>query len=116
MSYGLRIRFEFRDDQDRYYAANLYQRDYTGIADIRELTGSPVVIEYGDDGAEDLPTMLGAMATVNFYADTQDNWSELYTSDRRKFRLDIRQDAAVSGQLVFTGWVMPQEFSERLAW
>ena len=116
MAYGLRIRFEFKDDQDRYYAANLFQRDFTGAADVRELTGTPVVIEYGDSSSDDLPTVLGSMATLNFYAETGDDWGELYTADRRMFRLDIRQDNATTGQLYWTGWLMTEEYSETLTW
>ena len=116
MAYGLRIRLEFRDDQDAYYAVNLSQRDYSGAADVRELTGTPAIIEYGDSSADEFPIVLGAMASINFYAEDGDNWGVLYTADRRKFRLDIRKDNAATGPVIFTGWLMPQEYSERLTW
>ena len=116
MAYGLRIRLEFKDDQDSYYAVNLSQRDYSGAADVRELTGTPAIIEYGDSSADEFPIVLGAMASINFYAEDGDNWGVLYTADRRKFRLDIRKDNAATGPVIFTGWLMPQEYSERLTW
>ncbi len=116
MVYGLRIRLEFKDDQDSYYAVNLLQRDYYDAADVRELTGQPAVIEYGDNSADEFPIVLGAMASINFYAEDGDNWGLLYTADRRRFKVEIRKDNAVSGPLVFTGWLMPQEYSERLTW
>jgi len=114
--YGLRIRLEFNDDLDSYYAINLLQRDYSGQADVRELTGTPAIIEIGDSGAEEFPIVMGAMATVNFYAEDGDDWGVLYTADRRRFQLEIRKDNAVTGPIIFTGWLMPQEYSERLTW
>lgn len=105
-----------RDWQDQYYAIDLLERDYAGTMLERELTGEALRIKLGDGGSEGLPLLVGSMAEWSFYAEASDDLSFLYTSDLRKYKVEIRKDDPVTGAMVWTGWLMVQELQQPMRW
>jgi len=114
MSYGLYILFHFKQLGDTDYYIGVLQRDYAGEFYERDLTGTPLTIAYGDGSADDYLQLIGAEATISFYADKSFEWRSLYTSDKRMYKVVVRKDNAENGAIVFQGWLSTQQYSEEI--
>jgi len=111
MSYNLRIRLEHHDFLGKLSQIDILERDYAGNADVRTLEGNePMVVNYGDKSGNELPTVYGSEAIMNFFAEYDFEFLSLYTSDSKKYRVDHKYD----GTLVWSGFISPENWSEPL--
>lgn len=117
MTHGLKLRHEFRRQADnRYYALNLYERDFIGDFAVRDLDGEGPILKYGDSSGDKLPTVIGSILEWTFYANEGDDFGWLYTSDARKYLVELVADSPTSGTVVWKGYLSTQDLTEPLVW
>lgn len=111
MSYNLRIRLEHHDFLGKLSQIDIKERDFAGTHDVRTLEGNePLVVNYGDKSSDELPTVYGSEAIMQFFAEYDFEFLSLYTSDSKKYRIDHTYD----GALAWTGFLSPENWSEPL--
>lgn len=110
-TYGLRLRLEHDDFTGALNRFDILERDYTGVADVRTLEGEePCRISWGDRSGDELPTIYGSEAVLNFFTDLDFEFLYLFTADSKKYRLDHYYNDS----LFWTGFLAPENWSEPL--
>lgn len=81
----------------------ILERDYTGEAEVKRLGASPVLrMDDGENGVR------GTSLELSVQADRDGELTTLYTTDNRRFRVDVFRD----GVKVWTGYVLPEQYAE----
>jgi hypothetical protein len=105
MAFGRRLYLTYQDDKDSACLAEIWQEGYGGAATEMTMGSIPVVIRYGGDGWKNL---IGSEATVSFFSSADLTW--LNTADGQ----DIKFVYYRAGVLNFTGFALPDQFSDSL--
>lgn len=104
MSY--KTRYTARWDSEKFghdYRVEILERDYTGEAEVKRLGASPVLrMDDGENGVR------GTSLELSVQADRDGELTTLYTTDNRRFRVDVFRD----GVKVWTGYVLPEQYAE----
>lgn len=104
MSY--KTRYTARWDSEKFghdYRVEILERDYTGEVEVKRLGASPVLrMDDGENGVR------GTSLELSVQADRDGELTTLYTTDNRRFRVDVFRD----GVKVWTGYVLPEQYAE----
>lgn len=99
---GLRFLLCFESDGGRVYEVRIYDRDYNGEALQRALGGAPVLkMEDGD-------AIRGTSLELRIEALGDGDLTVLYTTDNKRFRVELAQD----GKVCWQGYVLPELYGE----
>jgi hypothetical protein len=110
MSYGLRIRLEYKDINEVLTQINVYQQDYAGIADVR-FAHAAFQAEWGDSGsANNLPLIYGSSVTVFLDAEFDYEFQYMFSANSKKHRVEIVK----GGNLLGKWFVEPDSWNEPL--
>ena len=112
MAYEVKYRGEFTDYQDTDWKVEILEDGFSGSITTMVFTGEPVIVEWpstSDDLFEQ--NIRGSQATINVYAETSFQYSDLYTSDNLEYQVNIYYDST----LYWTGWVMANNWEEDYA-
>jgi len=109
MSYGLRLRIEYKDINEVLTRINICQDGYAGNADIR-FAHAGFKADWGDQGGQENPLVYGSSCTVYFDSEFDYEFLYLFSADGRKHRVDIEK----AGVLFWTGYIEPDSWNEPL--
>ena len=112
--YGKRLYINWAGFNDNLYRFDIYERDYAGTASERDGCPSCCVIDWGDGANEDFATIVGSKATVQFYSDTQGEFSAFYAADKRQFYGELIFLYNSNEYRVWRGWIVPEQRNEQL--
>lgn len=110
MAYGLRLRIQYYDYKNVYAQINIYQRDYGGTADVRDGQGMPFKLTAGKKSGNDLRPVYGSTASVAYIGEEGFEFSDLYTTDSRKHKVELKKD----GVIKWLGFIEPEQWGEPL--
>lgn len=111
MAYGLKYRIEYKDRNEVLTQINIYQRDYSGTADVR-YAHAAFKAEWGDQGSSDSlpPCAYGSSVTVYLDAEIDFEYLGLFSADSKKHLVEIKKDGVVFGKW----FVEPDTWNEPL--
>ena len=103
MAYAVKYYYEFKDVQNILFRVSLLQRDYVGST--IELTAGAV--PFTEDVETDSRYDEIAAKVFDLQVITQSGFSllDIYTSDSREFKFELRSDPLGTNTLWFTGWI-----------
>jgi len=103
MAYAVKYYYEFKDVQNVLFRVNLLQRDYVGSA--TELTAGavPFVEDVETEGRYD--EIAAKVFDLQVITQTGFSLLDIYTSDSREFKVEVRSDPAGTNTLWFAGWI-----------
>jgi hypothetical protein len=105
----LRLKIEYNDFFfDATTSIEVWQLDYAGDPVICDAQEDPLVIEWGDKGVQNFPTIYGSTATISFWADAELEMSDLFSTNVFANLVKIYKSAA----LFWTGFIVPDQYNE----
>ena len=106
MSYALRFYGEFKNYYNIDCRVEFYLRDFANPSTEIKLIG--VEDTYNGDDRDIFNPIFGREMAVTILSETDFQFIEFHSSDSRKYRMDYYED----DNLIFSGWVLPDLFSE----
>ena len=108
MAYGIKWYTEFKDHTELLCRVDIYQNGFTGSQTEVKCSSDPVSIIMNGDVNDPYKPIRKTQAKINLISETNNQFSELYTSDSREFKVVITRD----GDSVWSGWVSMENYSE----
>lgn len=108
MSYGLKYWNEFADYYDRTVRIEILGKDFTGSSTEVKTLATPLISNYPGDDNNLYNPIIGKQVTINLLSESNFQFIDLHNSDARAHRVDIYR----SSVLEFTGWIVPDLFTE----
>lgn len=107
MSYGLKYTGTLINQFGQTVEINILERDYTGSDQTVTIAGCDLTMN-GDDENIFIGKITTSI-TVGFLSETNFQFIDLFSADKRKFRMKVYIDAS----LYWQGWVVPDLFTEQ---
>lgn len=108
MAYGTKYRHTFCNRYDIPCIVDILEEDYVGSIIEVEAGPEPIIITYESQDDFKFSERRGSSATVTLIGATQFELTDLWTSDERKFRVEL----TVDGALNWRGYVVPNGFRQ----
>jgi len=108
MAYGIKWYTEFKDHTELLCRVDIYQNGFIGSQTEVKCSSDPVSIIMNGDVNDPYKPIRKTQAKINLISETNNQFSELYTSDSREFKVVITRD----GDSVWSGWVSMENYSE----
>lgn len=108
MSYNLKYWNEFKNYFDETIRIEILGRDFAGSSTEIKTGETPLVISYPGDDQKIFNPILGSQAKIQLFSETDFQFIELHSSDARAHRVDIYKESVLD----WTGWLLPDLFSE----
>ena len=108
MAYGVKYRVEFVDFYSRAIKVDISQEDWAGAITSITPAYPCLSIEWPADRANIFDPVRGAMATLNVYASSVNQFSEFFDAYETEYKMEIY----ISAALYWTGFVMVGEHQE----
>ena len=103
MSYGVRYILSLLSDRGNDIRIEILEKGFSGTPEQKSLGSAPsLVVEEADGGIK------GSSIAMAIQADVEGELKNLYTTDNRKFRVDLYRNSA----LYWQGYLMPELYSE----
>lgn len=103
MSYGVRYILSLLSDRGNDIRIEILEKGFLGTPEQKSLGGAPsLVVEEADGGIK------GSSLAMAIQADVEGELKNLYTTDNRKFRVDLYRNST----LYWQGYLMPELYSE----
>lgn len=108
MSYGLKYWNEFKNYYDETIRIEILGNGYSG-SELEIKTGAtPLIISYPGDDTNLYNPILGSQAKITLLSESDFQFVDLHNSDARAHRVDIYKESVLD----WTGWVLPDLFTE----
>lgn len=109
MAFNLRYYGNFRSvKKEQFWRVEISERDYSGTAEEVLLTADPLTITWEKQGDDFYETVKASEANCSIFCTEQFKFTNLFTSQARKFRMDIFRNTV----LYWRGYVIPDNYSE----
>jgi hypothetical protein len=105
---ALRLKIEYDDINGVATKIEIWQDGFTGSSFERDGTGSPLTIDWGDSGEQNLPVIYGSTATIRFYQNESFEFIDLFDADQYANLVKIYK----KGGLFWQGFLMPEQWEE----
>lgn len=110
-TYGTKDQIEFYNPLGYRIKTEILELDYTG--GITEITGQDIPLEFNKRGEGERDKFINLVATetvLNLIADTDDQFTYIYTNNPNKYRVRISIDYGSGYEVVWVGSVVPQQY------
>ena len=109
MAFNLRYYGNFRSEKkNQFWRVEIHERNYLGNAEEVLLTANPLMVTWEKQGDDFYETVKASEANCSIFCTEQFKFTNLFTSQARKFRMDIFRNTV----LYWRGYVVPDTYSE----
>lgn len=91
----------------------IFERAYTGESSEVCCSGNPAIHNY--ESSNKYTPFIASHLIVELLEPIFGDFQELFTQDDRKFRVDFYKDFGAGEVLIFSGYILPQFYSQRFA-
>jgi hypothetical protein len=108
--------YVYQDFLQEYTRIEILQSNYAGASESCIGGSEPFLIQYENEGDEKTESIKSSSATIQLLNDKKDKYSQFFTSDNRKYRLDIYKSSLESdltddvdkSLLFYSGYIIPE--------
>lgn len=117
-TYNVRFRSEFESILypklmfDYRYRIDILKRDYVGSIETVKTSRSPIIVKYEGDNEDKFKTIISSRATVSLKAESEYQFSEIFTGDEREFIVCLYIDKGEGYELEWKGYVIQEGTQE----
>lgn len=109
MAFNLRYYGNFRSEKkNQFWRVEVHEKNYLGNAEEVLLTANPLMVTWEKQGDDFYETVKASEANCSIFCTEQFKFTNLFTSQARKFRMDIFRNTV----LYWRGYVVPDTYSE----
>jgi hypothetical protein len=103
--YGVKYRCQYTAINGFYSRIDILERGYSSDISTMIHGESPIVISYED--SDRYTPFIASKATIQLVDESEDQYSELFTDDERKFLVEFYKDLGSGLELKWTGFIVP---------
>ncbi|WP_159521751.1 hypothetical protein [Sunxiuqinia indica] len=111
MALGHRLTIEGDNIYGNTTTVKVWLEGYAGPVEERSGTKKMLTVKWGSKSKQELPNIYGAEATVEFYAENDYEFLDLYTANARDVYVEIFKNDT---DVLFKGFIEPDKWSEPL--
>jgi hypothetical protein len=111
MALGTKYRGTFKDYYGNAIQVDIKQEGYSSTITTLELDDDPLTIEWPSVRDDIMDPVRGGLATLNFYATSENQFSEFFDAYTKEYQMEISR----GGSVYWTGWVMLGDYMESLS-
>lgn len=109
MAYGIKYKCDFTSDINGIsYSVRILKKDYNSAVTTIRMAGEPISINYTNGSEFKFETIRGSECIINFFADYENQFEEILTSDKGIYRVEVYKNSV----FYWGGFVIQDNYSE----
>ncbi|MBS4057753.1 MAG: hypothetical protein KGZ82_10595 [Bacteroidales bacterium] len=104
----IRLKIEYQDFNGAQTRIEVWQYEYKDDPVVCEAREDPLVIEWGDQGVQNWPVVYGSTATISFYASSEAEFADLFSTYVFANLVHIFKDDV----LFWAGYIVADQYNE----
>jgi hypothetical protein len=113
ITYGELHRIEYYDIADNLTRIRIFEKGYTGEYDERDAAETFLTINWNNQGDDKYKAIKESACAIELFSETSFEHLGLFTSDDRKYRIDIEKSVGSSDPVLYwRGYILPDFYTE----